>query len=450
MPAARQPQHVVIVAGAAVAGSEAAFQLARHGVCCIVLDQNDRPYGKIEDGLPRWHVKLRRQEMDKIDAKLSHSNIHFVPRTRLGRDLSLQEVLGWQPSAVVLAIGAGRDRPLPLPGIDRYVGRGFHYQNPFVSWFNHYREPGYAGPTVQLADGALVIGGGLASLDVVKILMLETVTRALAARGIRADLSELERVGIARGLEERGFTVYALGLAGCRLFYRRRLDDMPLTALPSTAMPAEVEQSRSVRRRLLQSFQVKYLFHFEDRRLPVGYLTEGDRLAGLMMARTEIRDGTWIVMAESAEEYRARLVISAIGSIPEPLPGVEMRGHFYPVRDVGTGEVEGLAGVFVVGNVMTGKGNIAMSQRQGRTVSLHMLERYLAGTATGYEEVLAGVEAVAKHQVAALTARLQSRPPLPADRVAGLLSTAKARQAAVGYPGTYAQWIARVRPAEPL
>src|SRR5574341_2161957 len=117
-------QHVVLIVGGAVAGSEAAFQLARRGILCIVLEQNDRPYGKIEDGLPRWHVNLRRQEERKIDEKLSHPGVHFIPRTKVGRDLDLSEILAWGPSAVVLATGAWRDRPLPVPEIDRFVGRG--------------------------------------------------------------------------------------------------------------------------------------------------------------------------------------------------------------------------------------------------------------------------------------------------------------------------------------
>ena len=200
------PQHVVLVIGGAVAGSEVASQLAQRGILCVVIDQNEQPYGKIEDGLPRWHVNLRRQQMQKIDERLSHPAIHFVPRTRLGRDISLREILTWGSSAVVLAVGAWRDRPLPLPGVDRYLGRGLYYQNPFVYWFNHYPEPDYRGPQVELADGALVVGGGLASLDVVKILMLETVVRALADRGDEVDLYDLERRGISAALAERRLT----------------------------------------------------------------------------------------------------------------------------------------------------------------------------------------------------------------------------------------------------
>ncbi len=125
-------RHAVVIVGGAVAGSEAAFQLANRGVLCVVIEQNDRPYGKIEDGLPRWHVDLRAQEEKRIDDKLNHPGVHFVPRTRLGHDLDLSEIREWGPSAIILALGAWRDRPFPVPGIDRFVGKGFLYQNPFV------------------------------------------------------------------------------------------------------------------------------------------------------------------------------------------------------------------------------------------------------------------------------------------------------------------------------
>ena len=53
-------QYVVAVVGAATAGSEIARILAVRGIRVIVIEQNPRPYGKIEDGLPRWHVKRRK------------------------------------------------------------------------------------------------------------------------------------------------------------------------------------------------------------------------------------------------------------------------------------------------------------------------------------------------------------------------------------------------------
>jgi len=442
------PQHVVLIAGGAVAGSEAAFQFAQRGIVCIVLEQNDRPYGKIEDGLPRWHVNLRLQEEKKIDDKLAHAGVHFVPRTKLGRDLSLEDVLGWGLSAVVLANGAWRDRPFPVPGTDQFVGRGFYYQNPLVYWFNHYPEPSYQGPEVELADGAIVVGGGLGSLDVVKILMLETVARALAARGHGIGLYELERRGIKKVLEELGLTLSDLELRGCSLAYRRRVEDMPLAEPPDNATPQQMEKTRATRRKLLQNFTEKYLFKFQDHRVPVGYLTASDRLAGLRLAATEIKDGRAVTLPGTEQDAPSPLVVSSIGSIPEPIPGIGMQSEVYRIKDEKTGEVEGLPGVFAVGNAVTGKGNILVSLKHGRVVSQHMLEHYFLGTGSGYEEVLADAATEARDKVGAVAERLAAQAPLPGDRVASILARVKTVQERVGYPGDYRTWIERVRPPQ--
>src|SRR4030067_739173 len=119
------PSHFVAVLGGAVAGSEAAFNLAQRGIKVIVFEQNPRPYGKIEDGLPRWHVALRRKEYRLIDRNLDRRGVHFVPRTRIGQDISFDAIAReWGLTAVVLANGAWRDRPLSIPRPHRHVGRG--------------------------------------------------------------------------------------------------------------------------------------------------------------------------------------------------------------------------------------------------------------------------------------------------------------------------------------
>src|SRR6266403_801584 len=85
-------RHVMAVVGAATAGSEIARILAERGALVIVFEQNPRPYGKIEDGLPRWHVKQRHDEYEEINKRLDHPNIEYVPKTRMGRDLDFEEL----------------------------------------------------------------------------------------------------------------------------------------------------------------------------------------------------------------------------------------------------------------------------------------------------------------------------------------------------------------------
>src|SRR5215469_9628743 len=88
--------YVVAVVGAATAGSEIARILALRGIRVIVIEQNARPYGKIEDGLPRWHFKQRKDEYEEINKRLDHPSIEYVPSTRMGRDITFAELRsGW-------------------------------------------------------------------------------------------------------------------------------------------------------------------------------------------------------------------------------------------------------------------------------------------------------------------------------------------------------------------
>src|SRR5262245_25233600 len=103
----------IAVIGGATAGAEAADIFAKQGILTVVFEQNSRPYGKVEDGLPRWHVCLRAKEYATIDTKLGQAHVHFVPNTKVGRDVSLRELCdSWGFHSVVLANGAWRDRAL--------------------------------------------------------------------------------------------------------------------------------------------------------------------------------------------------------------------------------------------------------------------------------------------------------------------------------------------------
>src|SRR5215469_16326899 len=236
------PRHVVAVVGAATAGAEIANILAERGAQVIVFEQNPRPYGKIEDGLPRWHVKQRRDEYEEINRRLDHPKIEFVPLTRMGADLTYDDLRQrWGLSAVVLAHGAWRDRPLPVEGADGYIDRGLIYQNRLIYWFNHYPEQEYDGPRFELPAGAMVIGGGLASIDVVKVLQIETALKAMRQRGIEEDMLRLEREGIEPVLAAHKLTYADLGVAPCKLYYRRRVLDMPLSDIAPDAPPKRAE-----------------------------------------------------------------------------------------------------------------------------------------------------------------------------------------------------------------
>lgn len=366
--------HVVVVVGAAVSGSQAAFECAQRGVKVVVLEQNPLPFGKIEDGLPRWHVKLRQKEAKAIVEKLSHPNILYVPNVVLGKDVQLQELVEMGFSAVLLANGAWKDRPVPIEGADRYIGRGLVYQNPFVMAFNHAQEEG--GQMYEVPDGTLVLGGGLASIDVIKIVQMTLVGNALKERGIEVDLLELEKRGIPKVLESHGLRYEDLGLEGGLLVYRRRPFDMPLKPLPDNPTLEDYQKAGKVNEKILDNVQRKMCFRFQGCLMPKDLIVEGDRLVGLKFVRTKI-EGRRVIPLDEVVEIRAPLVISSIGSIPVPLPGVEMERGLYPIEDPRTGKFKGFERVYGLGNAVTGKGNIRVSREHAKEVSRYVLEEVL-------------------------------------------------------------------------
>lgn len=448
-----QPCHVVAIVGGACAGSTAAELLAQSGCQVVVFDQNARPYGKIEDGLPRWHAKQREMEYRKIDQRLTHPNVTFVPLTRLGRDLDFRELAAeWGWSAVVLANGAWKDREVTsAAGAAEVEGRGLVYQNPFVYWFNHKEEVGYDGPRFEVLDGAVVLGGGLASIDVIKIIQLELYGRALRERGVEVSMHELEEQGIPKVCAAHGLDPQSFGIEGGLLCYRRRVEDMPLASPPPNASEKQLAKIAQVRQKLLQKMQDKFLFRFQPQVLAKRFLTDPDgHLRALELVRTEVAGKNVQEVAGSAFEVPTRLVISSIGSIPEPIPGVEMSGTYYRFKDWDTGEYAAIPGVFATGNVVTGQGNIKASVDHGRQVGQHLVERYLGAGAPGegrdLTEATAAVAAKGEALAEAVAAELARKPPLPAPAAEALLARARARQREVGYDGDYAAWIAKVTP----
>lgn len=444
---AAKPRHVAVIMGGAVAGSEAAALCVSKNVLAIVIEQNPRPYGKIEDGLPRWHEKLRQREYERIDANLSEDGVLFLPCTRVGDHIDFDELLRrWRPNALVLANGAWRDRPLPVPGVERYLDKGLVYQNPLVYWFNHYPEPGYDGPHFEIPDGTLVIGGGLASIDVCKIINLELYARALRKRGIDADVVQLEHRGIPAFLKKHDLEPEDLGLRGVTLYYRRRKGDMPLASMPEGATPEQQQKVRRIRERIMDNCTKKYLVRLEECHVPVEPLAQGDRLVGLRFRRTEVRDGKLSHIEGSEQDVRAPMVVSSIGSVPEMISGIPSRGELYDFADWNSGELSGLMGVYGLGNVLTGQGNIKESRINARQIGAHLVSEYLGlrEEDEGTDQLVDGAHRAARQQAEPAVEHALHKEPVAPEHLREILHRVEQRWEAVGYTGDYRAWLEKV------
>jgi NADPH-dependent glutamate synthase beta subunit-like oxidoreductase len=432
--------HFVAIFGGAVAGSEAAYQMANRGFRVVVFDQNTLPYGKIEDGLPKWHEKLRDKEEARINEKLSHANVQYVPNARLGDNIDFLDVAtNWGFSAVLLATGAWKDRPLPIDGIDNYINKGLYYQNPLVYWFNHYHEPTFEGQQFELVDDAMVIGGGLASLDVVKILMIETVQKALAERGHQVDMFTLDR-SIAKVLDQLGYTLKDLGLKGCTLFYRRRDIDMPLSPLP-TDTPEQLEKAQQVRKKIMDNFLKKYLFRFEPCWAPVDKIVENETLKGITFQKTRIENGKVVLVEGEFQEFSSPLVISSIGSLPEKIPGIPDRGSTFAVDENDCCRLQGFDNVFALGNAVTGRGNIKESMMHGKEIALDIMDQYLDWQEEDYSNWLRKSENQIGTQVANIADSINQQQFLPPEVLEHISKKILQLQEDAGYNGVYSDWV---------
>ena len=134
----KSKKHYIAIIGGSISGSEAAKVLADKGIRVVVFEMNNLPYGKIEDGLPCWHVGLRDKQEKNIDEKLDNENIRYVPKVQIGKDIPFKDLVeDWGFSAVILANGAWKDRPLPVENIEKFRGKELIYQNSLLYWFNH-------------------------------------------------------------------------------------------------------------------------------------------------------------------------------------------------------------------------------------------------------------------------------------------------------------------------
>ena len=447
-----RPSHAIAIFGGACSGSVTAEILAKAGHQVVVFEQNPRPYGKIQDGLPRWHKDQRKMEYGKIDARLTLPGVTFVPKTKLGADIQFSDVIGWGWSAVLLANGAWRDRPFDVPGSSDLVGRGLLYQNPFVQWFNHSCEKDYDGPRYDVPPGGVCVGGGLASIDVIKIIQLENYRKALEARGIEYDMYHMEHEGIPKYLAAHGISDPAsLGVQNGTLVYRRRVEDMPLgPEPPKNATEAQLQKLGVTRQKILAKCVERYLFNVSTETMTKDLIVEDGRVRGIRLQKTKVEGRNAVPIPGTEFEIRTDLVVSSIGSIPEQIPGIEMQGTFYKYKNWDTGEYEPVPGVFGVGNVVTGKGNIKASMDHGKLVGTNLVENYLGTGAPGERDISGGF-AIADAKAAATATQVAEQlakvAPLPAEKVNALLERARNRQKAVGYDD-YKSWIARVMPPD--
>jgi NADPH-dependent glutamate synthase beta subunit-like oxidoreductase len=175
----------VAVVGAGPAGLAAAHDLAMRGYKVDLYDADDEPGGILRSGIPAYRLPTGVLERDV--QRIFDLGVSFHGGRRLGADLGIGELLE-SSDAVLVALGAGADRELRLPG-----------EGPeLIPALSYLRED--PGP----ADAVLVVGGGNSAIDSARTAIrrgARSVTIAcLEARGempaIPTEVAAAEQEGI--------------------------------------------------------------------------------------------------------------------------------------------------------------------------------------------------------------------------------------------------------------
>ena len=172
-------------------------------------------------------------------------------------------------------------------------------------------------------------------------------------------------------------------------------------------------------------------------------LVEDDRLVGFRFRRTKMEDGRPVPTDETFER-RGPLTVSSIGSIPEPIDGIAMKGELFAFSDWDLGRLATYPTVFSAGNVATGKGNIIASRKHARFISETISAAFLGLGEAGHdgeEAALSGKSEAARETATAIAAEIKQQPPIDPDTLAALRARVHARQETVGYDGNFETWI---------
>lgn len=331
-------RHIAIV-GSGPAGyytAEAAVKQWGEDARVDIFDKLPVPFGLIRTGVAPDHQSIkavaRRYEKTAIG-----DTVRFAGNVEIGRDIAIEELTELY-DAVILATGAPRDRDLPIPGADSANVFG---SAAFVGWYNGHPEYAALAPDLS-GRHAVIIGMGNVALDVARILSKteaefegsDIVAHALEL--LRDSNIETITVLGRRGPHQIMMTPKELGelLRLERAVPRVENADLPP---PESDDMLDPGQRKSVT--LLREFAALSPSHRAGKALSINFdffasptliEQEGGQLSGLVVERTELKDGRAV---GSGETYRipADLLISCIGYRTSPIVGVpfdERAGRF--------------------------------------------------------------------------------------------------------------------------
>lgn len=291
-----------------------------------IIDRLPTPFGLIRGGVAPDHQTTKKVARVYEKSALA-DGVAYYGNVEVGRDVSIEELKDMY-DAIVLAVGAPRDRKLGIPGEDKI---GVYGSADFVGWYNGHPDFTDLAPDLN-TPSVVVIGNGNVAVDAARVLvkteeeMTATDLADHAADAIQASpITDVYMVG-RRGPIEAKFTNVELREMG-------KLDNC-LPVIDADQLPETVEGDWSDRDLRLKERNLATMKEFPDvdptgkaKRVHFTFYAKpaeilgGDKVEGIRMEATKVENGRSVGTGEFFN-IACGLVIPAIGYFSDPFPGV--------------------------------------------------------------------------------------------------------------------------------
>ncbi|MGW6576554.1 glutamate synthase subunit beta [Streptomyces sp. NPDC054945] len=342
-PAEKRSGRAVAVIGSGPAGLAAAQQLTRAGHRVTVHERADRIGGLLRYGIPEF--KMEKSHLDRRIEQMRGEGTVFVTGADIGGAVGAgADELRGRCDAVVVAVGAGERRELPVPGRSLH---GIHQAMDYLTCANRVREGDYAvSPVTAEGRHVVIVGGGDTGSD-----CLGTALRQGAVSVLQLDINPEPGAG--------------------------RPDDEPWPVYPRTYRISHAHEEARGRAGRDPRLFARATLRFEG--------DEAGRVRALHLTAVEPVGRS--PLAGTEDVIPAGLVLLALGfSGPERAGGLreqlalelDERGNF--ARDAGFAAAGGQApGVFVAGDAGRGQSLVVWAIAEGRAAAA-AVDRYLTGS----------------------------------------------------------------------
>jgi len=346
-PARHQTGKSVAVVGSGPAGLAAAQQLARAGHAVTVFEKNDRVGGLLRYGIPDF--KMEKSHIDRRVAQMEAEGVVFRTGVLVGampagskvtndaKETISAEELKAQFDAVLLTGGSEQSRDLPVPGREL---DGVHFAMEFLPQQNKVNAGDKLKKQLR-ADGkhVIVIGGG------------DTGSDCVGTSNRHGALSVTQFEVMPQPPEQ---------------------ENKPLVW---PYWPLKLRTSSSHEEGCSREFAIS----------TKAFIGEKGKVTGLQTVQVDMKDGKLVEIAGTEKEYKADLVLLAMGFV-NPVASVleafrvdkDARGNARATTEFAGGYVTNVEKVFAAGDMRRGQSLVVWAIREGRQAA-RAVDEFLMG-----------------------------------------------------------------------